>query len=199
MVVANKVKVCGQMVNKIIVGEQRAINEVYNYIILLCRSIARKKIFKINRYELDSLCHDVATEIILNKLHKYDTNKPFAPWLRVVISNKIVDIFRKENRTKNLSLEQTFETHSGDYLAVISKQNTSTPEQLIIEKEDRNYVHLLLMQLSETDKSLVEGFYLEGKSIQELATEKISCNAVSVRLFRAKKLLYGYMTAEKSR
>src|ERR1035437_6081399 len=168
MVVASKVDIYGELVSKIVTGERGAINEVYNYITLLCKLIARKKIFKITQYDLDALSHDIASDIILNKLSKYDSKKPFSPWLRKVIANKIIDIFRKENRNKTVSLEQVFEAHSADYFGVISKQKTSTPEQLIIAKEARVYLHYLLQQLGEVDRLIVEGFYLEGKSLKEL-------------------------------
>ena len=59
------------------------------------------------------------------------------------------------------------------------------PEQIIVRKERHLELYKVLDSLERHNRELIEGFYFEEKSINELADENnISNNSVSVKLLR---------------
>ena len=84
-----------ELIEAVKTGDQKATTELYNIINSFCRNIIRQKKYGICIENLNVLAHEITTKILLKKLHKYTYKKEFFSWLFVVISNQLVDLFRK--------------------------------------------------------------------------------------------------------
>ena len=80
--------------------------------------------------------------------------------------------------------------YSGDEMADLLADEEANPLEKLVKKEQREAINKLLAELPEKQRILLQGRYLLGKSVKELAIElRISEGACSCALFRAKARL----------
>ena len=152
-------------------------------------SVVYKSNFSLKHVEPKTIAHDIFVKIYF-KLNKYNPEKPVLPWIQTIVKNNLIDLYRKQksNNNKTQSLDQMVENNYN--LFEVIARSERNPEELMIESEIKEELNDMLGMLKPMDKELVEGFYLQEKSLKELALEiNSSVNAVSIRLFRAKNQL----------
>jgi len=99
----------------------------------------------------EDVVQQAIAEVLLEKLHLFDTTRPFPPWLVVVVRNVGRDLLRDEHPHAQLG-EQAPAAAEEDDLASIHEQ-----------------VEQLLATVSEAERRLLRLFYLEELSAQEVA------------------------------
>lgn len=126
---------------------------------------------------------DIAQEILLQvfrSLDQFDNQAKFSTWLYRLSVNKALDYIRKQNRIHEVTND----------VAIQNTAMTATPEKLILEREERQLTNEYVAKLSPKYKFVLELFYFEGKSYQEIACLlNISIKTVESRLYRAKKMM----------
>jgi RNA polymerase sigma-70 factor (ECF subfamily) len=143
---------------------------------------------------------DVAQEVFLRLYFSLDqlrTAEVFEPWLHRLTVNAALDYLRKrkrrhESRLADLSEEQVVMADAAASLHVSGELQRKT--------KIREFVDLLLSNVSEDDRILLTLKEVEGLSLRELeAIYHVNENALKVRLFRARQRVlkaFGASTAE---
>lgn len=151
-------------------------------------SVIRKQTYQ-NSLNVKELSHDIFVKTYY-KLNMFDSSRPILPWVHSIVKNHMIDLFRKRKVERCQSLEALLEvpSHILQFGNVFSSSQNS-PEDIKIRKEEMEDLYRLVGKLSEYNRKILLG-QLEGKTIRELATENnTSVNAISIRIFRAKKEL----------
>ena len=158
----------------------------------LCEQIWREHeayIRKFCEYKLQSqkdLVDDCVSDVFLSLLkalkNNTEINYPKA-WLTKVANNKITDIYRNKEKQVEREVALNEETLSGSYYDTYNFQEV-TDEQIEQIKET------ILNELDETDRSLIENYYIKKMKVKEIASlYNLSESRVKVKLFRARKTI----------
>jgi RNA polymerase sigma-70 factor, ECF subfamily len=94
--------------------------------------------------------------------------RPFRPWLFTIARNVVIDLYRVERATASLDAIAEWEDPA------------PTPESAAITGEDRSAIRVLLSQLPERERQIVE-LRLAGLSGQEIA-QALDCSHGAVRV-----------------
>lgn len=133
---------------------------------------------------------DVVQECLLAlhlKSHTYDAMQPFEPWLYAVARYKLIDLLRRRQPGRELSLELLMET--GDFADPIEASDPQAGADLAV----------LLAQLPDKQRRPIELVKLEGRSVAEAAASTgLSVSAVKIGIHRGLKALAKRLAAEDS-
>jgi RNA polymerase sigma-70 factor (ECF subfamily) len=131
----------------------------YRQLLGACLPMIRQSVrFHLSRFGHQAFAEDLVQESLLaihQKLHTYDSQYAFLPWLRAVTRHKVIDFLRK-NRTKMVSLDEENGIELED---VASKQDTTAARDLDI----------LLKRLKPPAGDIIYMLKVEGASVAELA------------------------------
>jgi RNA polymerase sigma-70 factor (ECF subfamily) len=127
---------------------------------------------------------DAAQEVFLRaytKLDTYDDHRPFSTWLFSIASHYCMDRWKKRH----------FQLISWDNLKeCLSDRETTQPEKVLLETEERQAVHNLLQSLRADYRLIVILKYWHKMSYQEIAQIlDTTVSTIKSRLFRARKML----------
>lgn len=158
----------------------------------LCEQIWREHeayIRKFCEYKLQSqkdLIDDCVNDVFLSLLEALKNNKEIMypkAWLTKVANNKITDIYRNKEKQVEREVALNEETVTETYCDTYNFQNV-TDEQIEEIKET------VLNELDETDRSLIENYYIKKMKVKEIASlYNLSESSVKVKLFRARKTI----------
>jgi RNA polymerase sigma-70 factor (ECF subfamily) len=140
-----------------------------------------------------NLCHrilsdpdeaeDAAQEAFLKayrNLGKYDRNRKFLNWILTIASNHCVDHLRRR-RFKLVSLDDLVP-------GSVPAEKALGPESSLLEKENRDAVQEMLIQLGPNDRAVVVLKYWYEMSNEEIAKMlSMTVSAVKSRLHRARR------------
>ena len=131
---------------------------------------------------------DVVQECLLAlhlKSHTYDLAQPFEPWLYAVARYKLIDLLRRRQPGRELSLDLLAETHE------FAESSESTEPQAGAD------LAVLLAQLPDKQRRPIELVKLEGRSVAEAAASTgLSISAVKVGIHRGLKALAKRLAVE---
>ena len=131
---------------------------------------------------------DVVQECLLAlhlKSHTYDPAQPFEPWLYAVARYKLIDLLRRRQPGRELSLDLLAETHE------FADASESTEPQAGAD------LAVLLAQLPDKQRRPIELVKLEGRSVAEAAASTgLSISAVKVGIHRGLKALAKRLAVE---
>lgn len=117
---------------------------------------------------------------VLAKLSLYDENFQFKTWVLTIAQNSVIDYWRKKAKE---------EAMTGD-LQEVKNEYASSPEELLISKQEQQYIINTIASMDSSYRKIVELRFFEEKSIKEIAEElNISVANTKVRIMRAKKIL----------
>jgi RNA polymerase sigma-70 factor (ECF subfamily) len=133
---------------------------------------------------------DVVQECLLAihlKSHTYEAAQPFEPWLYAVARYKLIDLLRRRQPGRELSLDLLAETH--EFADPADATETQAGADLAV----------LLAHLPDKQRRPIELVKLEGRSVAEAAaTTGLSVSAVKVGIHRGLKALAKRLAAEGS-
>jgi RNA polymerase sigma-70 factor (ECF subfamily) len=131
---------------------------------------------------------DVVQECLLAlhlKSHTYDAAQPFEPWLYAVARYRLIDLLRRRQPGRELSLDLLAETHE------FAEASESTEPLAGAD------LAVLLAQLPDKQRRPIELVKLEGRSVAEAAASTgLSISAVKVGIHRGLKALAKRLAAE---
>lgn len=110
---------------------------------------------------------DAAQEVFLRlftHLHRFDATRPLGPWLYRVTVNVCRDLARRRRNRATTSLEADAETGRPHDLATSAQQ-----ESHVAEGEERRWLTLALLHLTENERTVVVLRDVEGLSTEEVA------------------------------
>ena len=123
-------------------------------------------------------------------LQQYSPQYAFSTWLFKIASNNAIDYFRKKRMENLTSLDRPVDRDGGEELSQQIKGHGLTPEETIIKKQDADKVHEIIDKLKPRYKEIVEMFYMEQLSVEEISKRlDLPVATIKTRLFRARELL----------
>ena len=133
----------------------------------------------------DAEAKDVAQEAFVRayrSLQRFDSRRPFRPWLLRIVTNLALNNRRSANRRN--ALTERFEADIGP------SQHAESPEQATEESEEALRVWQALASLDEKDQAVVYLRYFAGASEEETAAALgHPAGTVKSRLHRALRKL----------
>jgi len=137
---------------------------------------------------------DAAQEAMVKavmKLHSYDADRPFKPWILRIASNECIDRIRRYKDA--VSLDGMGEDGAWEWQV----GNSPNPESAFLKQEEQALVSELLNDLAPLDRLLVKLFYWEGLAYTEISeVTELSVSAIKSRLFRARRELASLLVKE---
>ena len=123
------------------------------------------------------------------KLDTYKSEYSFKTWVLSIVNNTLIDYYRK-SKSATVSLDQTYTDSSGNEIKMDFKANISSPEELLIDLQEEDFVKDLIEDLPENYSEVLKLRYLLNRSYKEISQElDIPLNNVKVRIMRGRKLL----------
>jgi RNA polymerase sigma-70 factor (ECF subfamily) len=133
---------------------------------------------------------DLAQEVfvrVYTRLHLYDPQRPFAPWLFQVATNVCLNEF-KVRHVPTISLDESPDEDSAAPLEIADW--TNNPEQLAEKKEFQQLVQKALLSLPPHYRAVMVLRHLEGMEYEEIAQATgLPLGTVKTNIFRAKEIL----------
>lgn len=118
--------------------------------------------------------------------YKWNGN-PFVCWLYRIARNNLIDWYRKQNRTKVVSIDDQYNSPA--------LRTDATQKDQLSQKEVQEEITRALELLDESDREIITLKYFEELSNKEIAqVMNLSANHVGVKLFRALKKLRTSLT-----
>lgn len=140
------------------------------------------------------LMMEVFTKAFLN-INSYKEDFTFNAWLTRIAKNHIVDYCRAQSRTmrggeyKKISINEIHENDDKNSTIQV-KSSSLTPEEQLINKENKSLVRRAIEMLDEDSRRIVNMRYFEDKSYEEISMEiNIPLNTMKSILFKAKDKL----------
>ncbi len=113
----------------------------------------------------------------ITKLHTFDPNRPFRPWMLRVTSNLCRDRLRR--RKPVYSLDGMGDDGAWEWIA----GTAVSPERELEAREQERQIRTLLHTLSDQDRAVVTLFYWEDLSYEEIAeVTGLTISAIKSRL-----------------
>jgi RNA polymerase sigma factor (sigma-70 family) len=160
-------------------GAQAGDKAAYAELLILLTAVASR--FARSRLRSAPFVDDVVQETLLT-VHRarrsYDPARPFAPWFYAILSNRLIDVIRRERRIggREIGFDEI-------------------PEPPAAKDEDRHTIDVerirdALRSLSAGQRDVVEGLKYRDESVRETASRLgMSESAVKVSAHRAYKRL----------
>jgi len=144
------------------------------------------------RTEAEDATQEVLVKAVM-KLHTFDPERPFKPWVLRIASNECIDRIRRRKPTTSLDGmgdDGAWEWQAG---------HSPTPEAHLLQEEEHARIRALLETLAPIDRTIIALFYWQGLSYLEIsnATE-LTISAIKSRLFRARRTMAARLTQEKT-
>lgn len=115
------------------------------------------------------------------RLHTYDDQRPFGPWIRKIATNISINVFQKHQPDTVAYEEHKYQT---------SSNNGTTPEEIFSQTERAETIHQAIINLPPKHRLMIELRHYQDLSYQEIAeTLHISLSDVKSYLFRGRKML----------
>ncbi len=128
-----------------------------------------------SQQDADDLLQETLIKVYIN-LSRYDTNYTFGQWIYTIARNTLIDMKRK--RHEDFSLDDRFS---------LSESAMPSPEQRVIDNQNRSQIEASIAQLSQTHQQLFKMRFFDEYSYEEIA-EKLSMplGTVKTNIFRAR-------------
>ncbi len=134
--------------------------------------------------EAENVAQEVFLQIYI-ALPSYSSEN-FKGWIGKIAANKSIDWIRKKKSKFN---EKVIED-AGSIIDMKDIQSKDNPESFIIDNERKELLINALSSIPEIYRTVVEKFYFEEKSYEEIALEENApVKTIASRLYRAKLLL----------
>ncbi len=137
-----------------------------------------------NHTDAEEAAQDIFVKVY-QSLAKFKGDSSFSTWLYRITANHCLDVLRKRNRRKNVSLESLVEQEGSQIQKLFA-----TPALADSQLENHQLADKILSTLSEDHRQILTLREAEGLEYQEIA-DVLGCSldAVKGRLARARKQL----------
>ena len=149
-----------------------------------------------NEREAEDAAQDAFVQAF-TKLPSYNSDWRFKTWIMTITNNLCIDKLRRRKLEPTSFTDYAMPTRAGEDERELEFESSELPPDVVAaQNEQRNAVAKLLKQLPAEDRSMVQMFYWDELSYEDIAqTTKTTVSAVKSRLFRARRMLA--QTAER--
>jgi RNA polymerase sigma-70 factor (ECF subfamily) len=122
-----------------------------------------------------------------NSVDKFDTNYPFIPWSKKVLTNLYID--KKRVKKDYTSFEDL--TSEDDDRSFDPVDESMLPEDMVMRYENKEAVEKALLKIPEIYRVAIVLFYQEDMSIKEISNIlSVDEGTVKMRISRGRKKLH---------
>lgn len=148
---------------------------------------------------------EVAEDIVLetfakvfSRLDEYNPKFAFSTWLFRIGINKSIDYLRNKKNMNTSSIDDYIKDETGSTFADSIPSSDDDPIQDLLKEEKIAFVKVILDKLSPRYKRVIEMYYYQEMSCEEIAKEiNSTVNNVKAELFRARKVLHKIIVSLK--
>lgn len=95
---------------------------------------------------------------LLRSIDRYDSRKPFIPWVKAIARNCLMDMLRKQRRRKTVSLDN--ESQEGrEYQLQVRDPKGENPLEILLEQEKCEILRERAGELSKKEREVIETIY----------------------------------------
>lgn len=133
--------------------------------------------------DADDLMQETFIKTFLN-LRKYDASYSFGGWIVTIAKNTFIDYVRKR-RDDNLT---------GQSAATKTASSSPTPEENIINTQQKLQIEYYIEQMPEKYRTLIELRFMQELSYDEIAEKlQMPLGTIKTQIHRARTMLCGYL------
>lgn len=181
------------LVDRVKSGDKKAFDVLYSRYSPFIRHYIFERVH--NQRTVEDMTHDVLMKVYAN-IHKFRVEYTFSSWVWRILKNYMVDYYRKDPRTtlstsRNLGISCEDQSYEEDGKSVVYENTLSGPgfesDLRVRARERRDYVKDLLGVVNERERRVIELYFFEGKSYEEISQElEVPMNTMKVLMLRAK-------------
>ena len=128
------------------------------------------------------------------RLNQYTPEYAFSTWLFKIATNNCIDFLRRKKNTTIVSIDKPIEQEEGSDLTRSLRADDLDPEEVMLQKQKSEMLHLVVDKLKPRYRVLVELRYFEELAYEEIAEKlNLPLGTVKAQLFRARDLLQNIM------
>ncbi|MGE8081023.1 RNA polymerase sigma factor [Peribacillus loiseleuriae] len=166
-----------QLIKRIVAGEQDQFRELISRYQVRVFAVA----YKVSKSTKDA--EDITQEVFLQlyrSLSQFKGDSSLSTWIYKIAMSKALDYRRKQIRQVACEGEENlYDIPFG-----------ATPEDHLLEKEDKELARAYMEKLPDTYKEVVHLYYFRQQSYREIAsTLNVAVKTVESRLYRAKLIM----------
>lgn len=129
-----------------------------------------------NAEDADDLLQETFIKVYMN-LHRYSPEYTFGQWLYTIARNTFIDYVRK--RQDDLPIDEKFSSPAS---------NTPTPEESVINSQQRHQIELCIVRLPENYRRLIRMRFFDEYSYEEIAVKlSLPLGTVKTQIHRARE------------
>ena len=126
--------------------------------------------------DADDLLQETFIKVYIN-LHRYSTDYTFGQWVYTIARNTFIDYVRK--RQDDLPIDEKFSSPAS---------NTPTPEESVINSQQRHQIELCIARLPENYRRLIRMRFFDEYSYEEIAAKlTLPLGTVKTQIHRARE------------
>jgi RNA polymerase sigma-70 factor (ECF subfamily) len=151
-----------------------------------------------NEREAEDAAQDAFVQAF-TKLRSYNSEWRFKTWIMTITNNLCIDKLRRRKLEPTSFTDYAAPTQAGeDERELEFESNELPPDAVAAQNEQRKLIAQMIRQLPEEDRSMVQMFYWDDLSYEDIAKATNSTvSAVKSRLFRARRALAHMPMIEK--
>ena len=177
-----------RLVRLVLDGDQAAFEYLFNRYADSIRRLYAKRVG--NADDVDDLLQETFIKVFMN-LSRYDSAYTFGQWLYVIARNTFIDYVRR--RRDSLPIDQLT---SG--IASASSGGTVTPEQSVINQQQRMRIEHHLSRMTPRYRELIELRFFRELSYDEIANKlSLPLGTVKTQIHRAREQLCRFIVEDK--
>ena len=152
-----------------------------------------------NEKDKEDICQDIFLKVY-EKLHTFQSRSKLSTWIGNIAYNTSINFLQKK---KNILLDDILKpgnySDKHDYEDFINKNETPTPERLLIKKEESKLLAAAVDKLPVIQKTLLLLFHQDELSLDEISQViEMPVNTVKSHLFRARTNLKEMLLQHKN-
>jgi len=164
-------------------GDPNAFNELFNRY----RTQVYQLAYRFSRNYADA--EDILQNAFIRAfkyIHRFDTQYPFYPWLRAIVTNESQTYLGKRSKRQHEPLETT-DPEERNLLDVIPDPNIESADDKIERKQLGKEIHAAILKLPDQQRICFTLFEIEDMKVREIA-ETLGCTdgTVKTHLHRAR-------------
>lgn len=163
-----------ELVGRVLEGDDNAFEYLFNRYRDAIHRLFVQRLGGAN--DADDLLQETFIKVYIN-LHRYNAEYTFGQWAYTIARNTFIDYVRK--RQDDLPIDEKFSSPAS---------NTPTPEESVINSQQRHQIELCIARLPENYRRLIRMRFFDEYSYEEIAAKlTLPLGTVKTQIHRARE------------
>ena len=163
-----------ELVDRVLKGDNDAFEYLFNRYRDAIHRLFVQRLGGVN--DADDLLQETFIKVYIN-LHRYSTAYTFGQWVYTIARNTFIDFVRR--RQDDLSIDERFSS---------PPSTTPTPEESVINPQQRHQIELCIARLPENYRRLIRMRFFDESSDEEIAVKlSLPLGTVKTQIHRARE------------